>query len=426
MRQRRTNGQSSLQPAPSFVLLFGALTLGSAFFVRQAPLFSIEDIRGYFGQGEAADALLSAAIGIGWAGGLAVAHVTSGRWPNRWRVIAGLTVAGGGTLFVLVGLQWWVVVVGHGLACLGAGSTTPAVLSAAYGAVPHARRGLAAGTVLSGSRIGGSIIAPLVVIPLTASHGWRLPIVIGLLAIVTVALLAPRAIASHSPLDAPPSRQLVYHPGGRRNLTISAFNCSVLLLWVTAVAQFGGPMLEEWLGSGAGVRGAILGSFGVGASVAAFAVPMWSDRIGRRLGQIATLAVGAAAGLGLSLLAAGESGSVALVLALLLLGGTSMGGLPMALALIPADAIAVGDRGRAMIVPTVTAELLGGGLGPAGLAVLDAEAGPVAPIAVSAGLLVVGIAVSLLLVPMPSPTVDPVGRGPRRREHVAPSPGGDR
>ncbi len=387
-------------PTVDSALRLGFLTLATVFYIRQAPLFAIGTIREDFQVDEVADAYLAGGIGVGWAFGLLTAHWTSGRWPHRRRVSVGLSLAAIGTVILIAAPSWWLLVVGHAIACCGAGSSTPAMMSVAYGSLSHGRRGLAAGAVLSGSRIGGNLVAPIVVLPLATWVSWRLPIALGAAALVGTAMLARRFIAGESP-DHTPQRRLHYFPRARRNLAISAFNCAVLLVWVTAMSQFGSPLLESWLGSGALTRGFILGSFGVGAAAASFAVPTWSDRIGRRAGQMVTLGAGAVAGTGIATLAAAETGSAA-AFPLLLLGGAAMGGLPMALSLIPADTVASGDRGRAMVIPALAAEVVGGGLAPAGLTAFAAQVGPIGPIAVAAGLLGVAALGSSFLAAMPT------------------------
>ena len=152
------------------------------------------------------------------------------------------------------------------------------------------------------------------------------------------------------------------------------------------------------------MAGGVLGSFGVGAAIGAFVVPTWSDRIGRRAGQFTTMALGAVSGTAILVLNRLDAGSVLVGLLVLGVGGLAMGGLPMALSLIPADTVAVGDPGRAMVMPALVAELAGGGIAPAVLAILAAHFGPTVPIAGAAGLLTIGATASLVLAAMPSPS----------------------
>jgi MFS family permease len=393
---------TQVRSAAAATLLVGFLTLATVFFTRQAPLFAIGTISDDFSVDDLSDAYLTGAIGLGWAAGLLSAQWTSQRWSPRRRVVTGLTVAACGTGIVIVAPAWSVLVAGHAIACAGAGSSTPAMMSAAYGSLSNARRGLAAGAVLSGSRIGGNLIAPIVVVPLAAHVSWRLPIALGVATLLITASLARRVIQTQQPTSPTASRRIHYYPRARRNLALSSFNCAVLLLWVTAVSQFGSPLLDSWLGSGPLTRGVILGGFGAGAALASFAVPTWSDRIGRRTGQTVTLGTGAAAGCAIALLAATETGSAAVALPLLVLGGFAMGGLPMALSLIPADTVAAGDRGRAMVIPALAAEVAGGGIAPAALTTLATHAGPISPIAITAGFLGVGAVGALFLANMPT------------------------
>ncbi len=265
------------------------------------------------------------------------------------------------------------------------------------------RRGLDLGVVQSSTRLLGSLVSPAVVTAVAATVDWRA----ALLTSSGFVALGAIALALLVPADAPPRREAatssapVLHPGGRRNILLCTASSVALVMWLIIVSQAAGPLLQAWLDLGVAEAGRLLSLFGVGAWLATLVVPLTSDRLGRRLALAASSLIGGAAGLGVTIAANGPAGGWFTAAALMALSGVAMGGLPLVISIIPAEAIASGDVGRALTVPIVGAEIFGGALLPA---VALAAAGQVGTPDVlgAAAVLVLSVAVlSLALSPPP-------------------------
>lgn len=136
-------------------------------------------------------------------------------------------------------------------------------------------------------------------------------------------------------------------------------------MWLIVVSQGAGPLLQAWLDLGVAEAGRLLSLFGVGAWLATLVVPLASDRIGRRGALAVASLVGGVAGLGVAIAASESAGGWLTAAVLMTLSGVAMGGLPLVISVIPAEAIASGDVGRALTAPIIGAELLGGAVLPA-------------------------------------------------------------
>jgi hypothetical protein len=78
-----------------------------------------------------------------------------------------------------------------------------------------------------------------------------------------------------------------------------------------------------------------------------------------------------------------------------------MGGLPLVISIIPAEAVASGDVGRAVTVPVIGAEALGGAVLPAVALAASGWVGMSAVLGILAALLLLVAALSLALRPPP-------------------------
>lgn len=85
----------------------------------------------------------------------------------------------------------------------------------------------------------------------------------------------------------------------------------------------------------------------------------------------------------------------------MVLSGVAMGGLPLAISIIPAEAIASGDVGRTLTAPIIGAEFLGGAVLPALALEAVGRVGSAAVLGAAAVLLLFAAPSSLALRPLP-------------------------
>lgn len=370
---------------------------GAIFFDRLAPLYLIGFVTDDLPVRAAGVGGLALAIGLGWAVSMLPARWASGRWDDRRRVLvaaAGVTVCGAASLLAP---SWWLFCLLRGLGGIAAGTSAPAVTALTFAASPVRRRGLDLGIVQASTRVLGSLAAPVVATAVAVRAGW-IPALATASAFVSVGavvvgVLVPRP-GGPARLTPAKDAELTWRPHGRRNMVLSAAVATALVAWLITTSQSAVPLVEQWLDVGPGAAGRVVGWFGVGAAIAALAVPIGSDWIGRRWSLAVAAAVGAAGGFAaLYGAATGLWASTVAASALLAVAGVAMGGLPLAISIIPAEAVATGDVGRALAVPIVTAELLGGAALPA----VAAAIAPTVGLPVAVGVIGSGLVASVVL-----------------------------
>jgi MFS family permease len=368
------------------------LIYGSLFLDRLAPLYLIVIVRAELGLSAGALALLPVSIGLGWASSMALGHWLSGRISDRSRIALG---AGGAALLHLVSAQvapWWAFLLLRFLGGVLAGTVAPPITALVFRWAPAARRGLDIGIVFSATRLFGSLVSPIVVLAIAVRAGWQTALGVSaaglLLSAMAFLVLVPTAPApTTSRHERRAEARTTLRPGGRRDIALASGVGILLVTWLTVVSQSGPTVVVDALGVTPDQAGTVVGAFGIGGWLAALAVPALSDRIGRPRAVGGATSLGAAAGLTLSMLFA-QQGAVSpwLPAVLLGIGGVAMGALPLALSIIPGEAVLRGDPGRAVAWPVVGSEIVGSALLP-GIALLGFLPDRLALGAAGAGLL---------------------------------------
>lgn len=367
---------------------------GAVFLDRLAPLFIVSLVAADLGAPASQHGTVALAVGLGWAISVGVARMLAGRLGDRTRLVLGAVVAAAaGALSTTVGDWWWFLVL-RAVGGVAAGTTAPPVTALTFAVAPSRRRGLDLGIVQASTRVLGSLVGPVVVTAVAVAVDWRAALLTSA-ALLVVSILV--LVACVPPAPPAGSRLVVPYrltDDGRRALVVCAVASAVLLAWLSIFSQSALPFVAAWLEVDLATAGRIAGTFGVGAALGALVVPVLSDRVGRRAALAGSAVVGSAAGIvaGASAWVGGAPPTPVAALLLVLAGG-AMGGLPLVISIIPAEAVASGDVGRALAVPIVAAELFGGALLPVGAAVMAADAGlplVVGATAAALGLVAVG------------------------------------
>lgn len=380
-----TTTRAGLRTVAAGFLLYGAL-----FTDRLAPLFLADRIGAAFEVDASALGLLPFAIALGWLLGLAAGRLVGRRISLQQRLWVGALVTATAGMASLLAPNFALFLLLRLLGGIGANITSPALIALVVRASPPHRRGIALGTVMSSTRIAGSFAAPIALTAIVAQAGWQPALAVAtgtlLLAIGPVVLLVPRHVGSaEAPAKSLPP---VYREEGPRILAIAGVLAMLTFLWLTLISQGSVPMLESWLGVDVTTAGRLLGWFGIGSTVAAIGVPLWSDR-SRAAAVGGSCLVAAVAGgyLGIAVLLDWQPATVVVGLCFAL-AGIGLGGLPLAISVLPADAVREGDVDRAIEVPIISAELVGGAILPAVAFAIVAQVG-IAPVllVVAAGFL---------------------------------------
>lgn len=274
-----------VRPRHEVATVAGAFLLyGSVFFDRLAPLYLVGLVAADLGVPSAVEGTLALGIGLGWAAAMPLVRSTSGRWPDRTRILVAAGVSGVLSLLSSAAGGWVVFVLLRGVGGLASASGAPSVTALVFASAPADRRGRDLGIVQSSTRLLGSLVSPVVVTAVAVSAGWRAAIatsgVVLLVGAVVLAVLVPRAPGGA--LGRPGHGAFSYRTHGRRNVLLCAAGCGLLLGWLTIWSQSSVALLQAWLAMGPDRAGRYVGLFGFGAATAALLVPVVSDRIGRR------------------------------------------------------------------------------------------------------------------------------------------------
>ncbi len=402
-----TEPTQGISPGREFATVASSfLTYGSVFFDRLAPLYLVALIASDLGVPSAAEGTLALLIGLGWALAMPVVRATAGRFDDRTRILAAVVVSAGFSLLSATATSWLWFIVLRGVGGIAAGSGSPVFTSLMFTVAPPSRRGLELGIVQASTRIIGSLAAPIVVTAVTVAYGWRQAMVVSallLLASVVVFVLAVPGGRTR-PGSATAQERFVWRKGGRRHMLLCTLGCIVLLAWLNIWSQSSVGLVEGWLQVSADEAGRRVGLFGIGSGIGALAIPILSDRVGRRSAIALGAILGGGGGVAVGVMAGLEVVPAGWIIGLaILLCGVAMGNLPLTISIVPAEAVASGDRARALLIPIAAGEILGAALLPVIAAVLAAPFGYPVVVAAAGGAVCSMLIISVLLRPLGPP-----------------------
>ncbi len=257
------------------------------------------------------------------------------------------------------------------------------------------RRGIAQGVAQNlGSSLLGSFAAPVLLVAFAATFGWRSAFYLAGIPGIISALLIWWLIEEPA---APAKPGLAREPYGimdalkNRNVFICVILGVLLVSYLVICWAFMPIYLTSVRGYSPDVMGWLMGTLGISAAVASFAVAGLSDRIGRRPVMIAMPFVAIV----LPLAALYYEGPV-WIMALLFFVGWSMNGIfPMFMATVPSESVDPRHAATALGLTMGSAEILGGVFSPS-LAGMAADATDLrAPLWIMFGLTVVSGLVAL-------------------------------
>jgi predicted MFS family arabinose efflux permease len=258
--------------------------------------------------------------------------------------------------------------------------------------VKHEHRGLAMGVTQNfGSNLLGSFVAPVVLVTIAQTYGWRdaffLAGVPGLIAALLMWLLIRKPSA---PVVAAPreekARTAVMDVLRERNVLICAIMGILLVsylvvcwafmpLYLTKVRHFDNDTMK-WL----------MGTLGISATVGAFVISGLSDRIGRRPLMVAMPLIGVILPLG----AMYYDGSPWVLAAIFFLGWGLVGVFPLFMATVPSESVHREHMATALGLCMGLSEFIGGALSPSIAGYFADQKGLQAPLWIMSGLTIAG------------------------------------
>ena len=417
MTASRSTRSTGYQVALTAIL---SLNFGFVLFDRNAVSFLMPFIQPDLGLTNTQVGVLSGALSLTWAIAAFGIGYVSDRTGSRKGLLIAATLAFSACSF-LSGLAASFAMLLGARMLMGAaeGGIMPISQTLIAADVDERHRGLAMGVAQGlGSSLLGSFVAPVLLVAFAQAFGWReaffLAGVPGLLIAVAMAftIRAPAHVAGAPGTSgvsrAAPHGAETAQAFGRTGLsTAEAFSAafadrnvrlcaamSVLLVSYLVVCWSFMPLfLTQVRGFSESTMSWLMGALGISATVASFAIPGLSDRIGRRGLMIAMPLLAVI----LPLAAMFFSGPVWVLGAIFVVGWLVTGVFPLFMATVPSESVDAALIASALGICMGTGELIGGVLSPFAAGYAADVVGLAAPLwimtglALAAGVVAIGI-----------------------------------
>jgi len=382
-----------------------SLNFGFVLFDRNASNFLMPFIQPELGLNNTQVGLIASALSLTWALAAFGIGVVSDRTGSRKGLLVASTVAfsicsfGSGLATGFAVLLATRMVMG-----IAEGGIMPISQSLLAADVAPKHRGLAMGIAQGfGSSLMGSFVAPVLLVAFAEAFGWRHAFFLAgapglLIALLMVWMIRPPAEAPR-PASPLPASEGVANGGSylraleERNVWLCAILSILLVSYLVVCWAFMPLFLTQVRGYAEGTMSWLMGALGISATVASFAIPWLSDRIGRRGLMIAMPLIAVILPLG----AIYGDWPVWVLGAVFVVGWLFTGTMPLAMATVPAESVDARHIAGALGICMGAGEAIGGVLSPtiAGYAAdatsLQAPLWMMAGIALTAGLVATGL-----------------------------------
>lgn len=368
-----------------------ALTFGVLFFDRLALNFLIPFVTQDIDLNNTQIGLLAGGLSLAWA----VSSYFTTSWSetnNKNKVVFlgavfvfSICSIGSGFAFSFVTLLLARVVMG-----VAEGPLIPLAQTFVEKESTPSRLGLNVGILQAvGSALMGSIIAPVVLVQIAEEMGWRsaffiagVPgLIVGLVAWFYLKPSTTRSAKVKSKSTLSLGELWKYH-----NIRWGMFAACCTFGWWFSLLPFLANYFVSEQGMSTEKMGMTMGLLGVSGLLSSIVIPAVSDKIGRKKALFFALFVGLFFSFSVYFL----SGS-ALLLPAIFITYFAMGGIPLAAAIIPSEAVPLHLKGKAIGLITGAAEIFGGVLIPALAGGLSDAIDPSAFLWVSAAMVVMGL-----------------------------------
>jgi ACS family hexuronate transporter-like MFS transporter len=382
----------------AWLVLLLSLNFGILFFDRQAANFMMPQIQPDLGLSNFQVGMIASGLSLSWAvAGLTVGPL-SDRLGSRKPILLASTVMFCACSF-LSGLAGGFVALLAARLLMGAaeGGVMPVSHAMIVSEVKPERRGLGMGVGQNlGSSLLGSTVAPLVLVWIATTWGWRTGFYLAALpGLITAALIwwtlrePPKELATAE--AAPPIRyrEAIAH----RNVLLCAAIAVLLVSYLVVAWSFLPLFLVNLKGYSGAEMGGVMAVLGVSSAISAFVLAGLSDRWGRKPVFLVSCLIGAILPVGALL----WTGSPLVMGAIFFVGWFFNGMFPLFMATVPAES--VDPRLTASLAGFVggIGEVLGGVLSPSLAGWLADLYGLAAPVWMLLALTLLAFACSLFL-----------------------------
>jgi MFS transporter, ACS family, hexuronate transporter len=364
-----------------------SLNFGIVFFDRNALNFLMPFVQPDLGLTNTNVGMLASALSLSWA----IAGFLIGRYSDRTGTRKAIIVAASIAFSLLsfvsgIATTFLMLFAARLLMGFAEGGVLPISQSLTASELSPAHRGLAMGVMQNfGSNALGSSLAPLLLVAIAASWGWRRAFFVsalpGLVSAALIWMLVKGPITSKVPRLAR-ERLTISAALGERNIKL----CAVISILLVSHAVIGWAFMPLFLTK---VRafdpttmGWMMAALGVSASVGGFVIPAISDRLGRKPIMIIVPVISLALPLG----ALYFNGPHWLLAAIFFVGWSLNSLFPIVMATIPSETVDALHTATVLGLVMALGEIFGGVLGPFGAGAAADHFGLEAPMWIMLGL----------------------------------------
>ncbi len=356
--------------SPGYQVLLTALlslNFGFVLFDRNALGFLMPFIQPELGLNNTQVGVLAGGLSFTWALAALGIGVLSDRLGSRKGLLILATLAFSVcSFFSGLATSFITLLAARLLMGVAEGGIMPISQSLVATEVAPRHRGLAMGVAQGfGSSLLGSFVAPVMLVAFSAAFGWRHAFFLaGAPGIATALLMAylvrerrgARPAMDAATLRSGSLREVLAEP----NVVLCALLGVLLVSYLVVCWAFMPLYLTQVRKYDPQTMGWLMGTLGISATIASFAVSALSDRIGRRPVMIVMPLVAIILPLG----AMFYGGSTWVLAAVFFVGWAVTGIFPLFMATVPAESVGAGQMASALGICMGVGEILGGVLSP--------------------------------------------------------------
>ena len=402
---KRISIQPAAQKSATYqVVLVAILSInfGIVFFDRNSLNFLMPFVQPELGISNTQVGILASALSLTWAlAAFGIGLVSDYTGSRKWLLVMA-TLAFSACSFVSGIATSFLMMLGARLLMgVAEGGIMPISQTMIAAEVAPRHRGLAMGVTQNfGSNLLGSFVAPVLLVAVAATYGWRHAFFIaaapGLIAAVLMWLIVrePRAASLGAAQAGPTKGSLsLLQAFEERNVLICALMGVLLVSYLVVCWAFMPLYLTKVRQMDSQTMGWLMGTLGASATLGSVLVSALSDRIGRRPLMIAMPLIGVILPLG----AMYFEGSVWGLVAIFFVGWGLNGTLPLFMATVPSESVEARHSATVIGICMGTGEFLGGVLSPSAAGYAADHIGLQAPLwimvglTIGAGLLALGL-----------------------------------
>jgi predicted MFS family arabinose efflux permease len=343
-----------------------SLNFGLVLFDRNASSFLMPFIQPDLVLTNAQVGLLSSALSLTWSLAALGVGVVSDWTGSRQGLLVLATVVFSACSFASgVASTFAMLLFTRMVMGVAEGGIMPLSQSLVASEVDPRHRGLAMGVAQGlGSSLMGSFVAPVMLVAFAKAFGWRHAFFLAGAPGFVMAILIARFV--RAPRTVPAERIEAFSVASfrvvlrNRNVVLCAVLSILLVSYLVVCWAFMPLYLTKVRGYDTSTMGWLMGSLGISATVASFAIPALSDRIGRRSVMITLPLVGVV----LPLAALFHSGPIWHTGALFVIGWLVTGVFSLFMSAVPAESVDSRHIASAMGICMGSGELIGGVLSP--------------------------------------------------------------